>query len=77
MKGTNVRMNGKKRPRKMASHGLDLARSHNPRPKEVPNHEVALVAQDGSDPSHAEKRKDVEPAALRKEPGRKQQRVTR
>ena len=58
-------------------HGLDLARSHNPRPKEVPNHEVALVAQDGSDPSHAEKRKDVEPAALRKEPGRKQQRVTR
>ncbi len=59
----------------LRSHGLYLARRNDALTKEVTNHKVALVAQDGCRPSHAKQRKDVEAAIGRKATACKQQRV--
>ncbi len=61
----------------LRSHGLYLARRNDALAKEMTNHKVALVAQDGRRPSHAKQRKDVEAAISRKATACKQQRVAR
>ena len=61
----------------LRGHGLYLARRHDALAKEVTDHEVALVAQDGRGPCDAKQHKDVEAAVVREESRCKQQRVTR
>ena len=54
----------------LGCHGLDPARRDDLAPKEVANHKIALVTQDGRHPHDAEQDKDVEATtitAMRKE----------
>ena len=60
----------------LGRHGLDLARRDDLGAEEVPDHEVALVADDRGRPGDAEQEEDVEPAALREEPRGKEQGVS-
>ena len=59
----------------LGGHGLDLAGRDDLFAKEVADHEVALVAEDGGAPRDREQRKDVEAAVMGKEARGEEQRV--
>ena len=61
----------------LGRHSLDLARSDNLFAKEVTDHKVALVAQDGSRPCDGQQGHDVKAAIVGKEARSKQQRIAR
>ena len=60
----------------LGRHGLDLARSDDLAAKEVTDHKVALIAQNGSGPCGGQKRHDVKAAVVGKETRGEQQRIT-
>ena len=59
----------------LGRHGLYLARGDDLAAKEVADHKVALIAQDGCGPCGGQKRHDVKAAVVGKEARGKQQRV--
>ena len=61
----------------LGRHGLYLARGDDLAAKEVADHKVALIAQDGCGPCGGQKRHDVKAAVVGKEARGKQQRIAR
>ena len=60
----------------LGRHGLDLTRSDDLAAKEVTDHKVALIAQDGSSPCDGQQSHDVKATVVGKEARSKQQRIT-
>ena len=59
----------------LGRHGLHLARGNDLFAKEVTDHKVALIAQDGSGPCNGQQSHDVKAAVVGKEARGKQQRI--